>query len=53
MVTLKYLGLGALLLLFITFATAEKHEDPESKIVDNFARALSDCLTITDSASGK
>lgn len=55
MATLKYLVCGVLF-LFITFVTAEhlnKRLIEPNSIVDDFAAALSDYLSIADSTSGK
>lgn len=56
MATLKYI-IFSLFVLFVTYITAEplntKHFEPESKIVDDFAKAVSNCLSIADSTTGK
>lgn len=56
MATLKYI-IFSLFVLFVTCITAEplntKLFEPESKIVDDLAKAVSNCLSIADSTTGK
>lgn len=55
MATLKYI-IVTFFVLFVTYITAEplnnKLFEHESKIVDDFAKAVSDCLSSANSKSG-
>lgn len=51
MATLKYI-IFIFFVLFVTYITAEQLFEHESKIVDDFAKAVSDCLSSANSKSG-